>query len=204
MMALIGRLRRARCVRDLPLTEFWIAIGLVGLDVVARLLPHAPNFTPVAASALFAGAVLRSRALALAVPIAAMLISDLVLGCPDWRIMAVVYAALAAPAVLGRWGRPRGAIVLAPLAVSSSLLFFASTNFAVWAFSGIYALDLAGLIACYVGALPFLYNTLLGDMFWTALLFGGWWSAKLLFTPAAGSVLSSSRHARAEARRRRA
>ena len=197
MMALIGRLRRARCVRDLPLTEFWIAIGLVGLDVVARLLPHAPNFTPVAASALFAGAVLRSRVSALAVPIAAMLISDLVLGCPDWRIMAVVYAALAAPAVLGRWGRPRGAIVLAPLAVSSSLLFFASTNFAVWAFSGIYAPDLAGLIACYVAALPFLHNTLLGDLFWTALLFGGWWSARLLFTPAAGGVLSSSRHARA-------
>ena len=195
MMALIGRLRRARCVRDLPLTEFWIAIGLVGLDVVARLLPHAPNFTPVAASALFAGAVLRSRALALAVPIAAMLISDLVLGCPDWRIMMVVYAALAAPAVLGRWGRPRGAIVLAPLAVSSSLLFFASTNFAVWAFSGIYALDLAGLIACYVAALPFLYNTLLGDMFWTALLFGGWWSARVLLAHrnAAGGVYSLAR-----------
>jgi len=195
MMALIGRLRRARCVRDLPLTEFWIAIGLVGLDVVARLLPHAPNFTPVAASALFAGAVLRSRVSALAVPIAAMLISDLVLGCPDWRIMAVVYAALAAPAVLGRWGHPRGAIVFAPLAVSSSLLFFASTNFAVWAFSGIYALDLAGLIACYVGALPFLYNTLLGDMFWTALLFGGWWSARVLLAHrnAAGGVYSLAR-----------
>ena len=73
MMALIGRLRRSLCVRDLPLTEFWMAIGLVGLDVVARLLPHAPNFTPVAASALFAGAVLRSRVLALAVPIAASL-----------------------------------------------------------------------------------------------------------------------------------
>jgi len=195
MMALIGRLRRSLCVRDLPLTEFWMAIGLVGLDVVARLLPHAPNFTPVAASALFAGAVLRSRVLALAVPIAAMLISDLVLGCPDWRIMAVVYAALAAPAVLGRWGRPRGAIVFAPLAVSSSLLFFATTTFAVWAFSGIYALDLAGLIACYVGALPFLYNTLLGDMFWTALLFGGWWSARVLLAHwnAAGGVYSLAR-----------
>jgi len=195
MMALIGRLRRSLCVRDLPLTEFWMAIGLVGLDVVARLLPHAPNFTPVAASALFAGAVLRSRVSALAVPIAAMLISDLVLGCPDWRIMAVVYAALAAPAVLGRWGRPRGAIVFAPLAVSSSLLFFATTNFAVWAFSGIYALDLAGLFACYVAALPFLYNTFLGDMFWITLLFGGWWSARVLLAHrnAAGGVYSLAR-----------
>ena len=195
MMALIETLRRSLCVRDLPLTEFWMAIGLVGLDVVARLLPHAPNFTPVAASALFAGAVLRSRALALAVPIAAMLISDLVLGCPDWRIMMVVYAALAAPAVLGRWGRPRGAIVFAPLAVSSSLLFFATTNFAVWAFSGIYALDLAGLFACYVAALPFLYNTFLGDMFWITLLFGGWWSARVLLAHrnAAGGVYSLAR-----------
>jgi hypothetical protein len=179
MKGLIERLRRSLCVRDLPLTEFWMAIGLVGLDVVARLLPHAPNFTPVAASALFAGAVLRSRALALAVPLAAMPISDLVLGCPDWRIMAVVYAALALPALLGRWGGPRGAIVLAPLAVSSSLLFFATTNFTVWAFSGMYTPDLAGLIACYVAALPFLYNAFLGDMFWTMLLFGGWWSASL-------------------------
>src|SRR6266478_4401435 len=182
MMAPIANVRRALCAlrMDLSPAEFWLAMGLVGLDIVARLAPHAPNFTPVAASALFAGTVLRGRALALSVPLAAMLISDLVLGCPDWRITAVVYAALALPALLGRWGRARGAIALAPLAVSSSLLFFATTNFAVWAFSGMYAPDLAGLIACYVAALPFLYNTFLGDMFWTMLLFGGWWSARVL------------------------
>jgi hypothetical protein len=198
-MALMARLGRALCTRgmDLSLAELALAMSLVGLDVIARVAPHAPNFTPIAASALFAGAVLRSRALALAVPLAAMLASDLVVGGYDWRVMGVVYAALALPALLGRWGRARGAIVLAPLALSSSLFFFATTNFAVWAFSGMYAHDLAGLMHCYVAALPFLQNTIIGDMLWTTLLFGGWWSAKLLFTPAAGGMLSSIRHARA-------
>jgi len=163
--------------------ELSLAMGLVGLDIVARLVPHAPNVTPIAASAVFAGMVLRSRALALAVPLLAMLLSDLVVGAYDWRIMGVVYAALALPALLGRWGRARPMVVLAPLVLSSSLLFFATTNFAVWVFSGMYAHDLHGLVHCYVAAVPFLGNTVAGDMLWTTLLFGSWWSAKFLFAP---------------------
>src|SRR5262249_19628971 len=199
-MALIARIRRATSIHAMDLSpgELSLAMSLVGLAVVARLAPHAPNVTPIAASAVFAGMVLRSRALALAVPLLAMLLSDLIVGAYDWRVMGVVYAALALPALLGRWGRARRpAVVLAPLVLSSSLLFFASTNFAVWAFSGMYAHDLHGLVHCYVAALPFLYNTVAGDMFWTTLLFGTWWSAKFLFAPAPDGVLSSTRHARA-------
>ena len=177
--------------------ELSLAMSLVGLDVVARLAPHAPNVTPIAASAMFAGLVLRSRALALAVPISALLLSDLVVGSYDWRIMGVVYAALALPALAARWGRARPVVVLAPLVLSSSLLFFATTNFAVWAFSGMYAHDLHGLVHCYVAALPFLWNTVAGDMLWTTLLFGTWWSAKFLFAPARGGVLPLIGHARA-------
>src|SRR5262249_6476197 len=186
-MALIARIHRATRIHGMRLSpgEFSLAMGLVGLDIVARLAPHAPNVTPIAASALFAGMVLRSRALALAVPLAAMLLSDLVVGAYDWRIMSVVYAALALPALLGMWGRAwRPVVVLAPLVLSSSLLFFATTNFAVWAFSGMYAHDLHGLTHCYVAALPFLYNTVIGDMFWATLLLGSWWSAKFLLAPA--------------------
>ncbi|MBV8319528.1 MAG: hypothetical protein JO049_02500 [Hyphomicrobiales bacterium] len=198
-MALIARIRRATCIHGIELSpgELSLAISLVGLDIVARVAPHAPNVTPIAASAVFAGMVLRSRALALAVPIAALLLSDLVGGAYDWRIMGVVYAALALPALAARWGRARPVGVLAPLVLSSSLLFFAITNFAVWAFSGMYAHDLHGLIHCYVAALPFLGNTVAGDMLWTTLLFGCWWSAKLLFTPATSRVLPLIGHARA-------
>ena len=186
-MALMARIRRATCMHAMDLSpgELSLAMSLVGLDVVARVAPHAPNVTPIAASAVFAGMMLRSRALALAVPLLAMLVSDLVVGAYDWRIMGVVYAALALPALLARRGRARPMVVLAPLVLSSSLLFYATTNFAVWAFSGMYAHDVHGLVHCYVAALPFLQNTVIGDMFWATLLFGSWWSAKVLFAPKA-------------------
>jgi Family of unknown function (DUF6580) len=156
-----------------PATEFALAAGLVMLDVVARLMPHSANFAPLAASALFAGVILRSRMLALCVPIAAMLASDLLLGGYDWRLMSVVYAGLLVPVLLGGWGRRMPAMIV-PLALASSLMFFASSNFAVWAFGGMYPGSLSGLIQCYAAALPFLHTTLLGDLFWTAVLFGGW------------------------------
>jgi hypothetical protein len=198
-MALIARIRRARRIYEMELSpgELSLTMSLVGLDIVARVAPHAPNVTPIAASAVFAGMVLRSRALALAVPLSALLLSDLVVGSYDWRIMGVVYAALALPALLGRWGRARPVVVLAPLVLSSSLLFFATTNFAVWAFSGMYAHDLHGLVHCYVAALPFLWNTMAGDALWATLLFGAWWSAKFLLAPARGGVLPLIGHARA-------
>jgi Family of unknown function (DUF6580) len=175
-MAAISNLRRmiSGFTIELPL-----AAGLVGLDVVARLLPHAPNFTPIAASAVFAGIILRSRALALAVPLTAMAVSDLVLGGYDWRVMGVVYASIALPALLAMAARGfRTSIAIVPVVLSSSLIFFVTTNFAVWAWSGIYPLTLSGLAHCYLAALPFFQNTLCGDMFWSAVLFGGWWLAR--------------------------
>jgi hypothetical protein len=192
-MALLARLRCALASGLPSATELALALSLVALDVVARLAPHAPNFTPLAASALFAGAVLRSRPLALAVPLAAMLVSDLVLGWHNLVVMGVVYGALALPALWGRWSRTRSAVMLVPLALGSSLSFFMSTNFGVWASSGMYAHDLNGLVHCYVAALPFLRNTVLGDIFWTALLFGGWWSARVLFSPPLAAMSSQAR-----------
>ena len=160
-----------------PQTMDWLlAACLVGLIVAARLIPHAPNFTPVVAAGLFAGVVFRSRAMAVALPVAAMLLSDLVIGAEDWRIRVVIYAALILPALLGIWGqRFRIVVALLPLALTSSLLFFAVSNFAVWMFSGMYTHDVAGLVQCYVLALPFLQNTVMGDVAWTAVLFGSWW-----------------------------
>src|SRR6476620_9201713 len=117
-MALIARIRRATCIHAMDLSpgELSLAMSLVGLDIVARVAPHAPNVTPIAASAVFAGMVLRSRALALAVPISALSLSDLVVGSYDWRIMGVVYAALALPALAAR-GRARPARLVVGLAL---------------------------------------------------------------------------------------
>ena len=157
--------------QDLLLVAF-----LIGFDVAARLLVHLPNFSPVLASALFAGTALRFRSFAPIVPIAALLLSDAVIGFDDWRIMAVVYASLALPALVGICVRRfRVSIVLAPTVLACSLFFFATTNFAVWAFDTIYTADLDGLIKCYIAALPFLKNTLAGDLIWAVAFFGGAW-----------------------------
>ena len=156
-------------------TELALVACLIGVDVIARLLPHAPDFTPIAATALFAGAVLRIRALALLVPLAAMLAGDAVLGFYDWRVMSVVYVAFALPAIAGwlmrRWRAP---LAFVPAIVASSLIFFVATNFAVWAFGGLYPHNLEGLAECYIAALPFLRNRIAGDLFWATLLFGGY------------------------------
>ena len=169
--------RDARLGVPATITDLTLALGLVGLDVIARLVPHMPNFTPMAASALFAGAILRSSALAFVVPLAAMVLGDAVLGFYDWRVMVVVYAAIAMPAVFGVFVRRSTTPLLAlPLAVTSSVVFFVATNWAVWMFSGIYARDTGGLLKCYLAAIPFFQNTLLGDLVWTAILFGLLWA----------------------------
>lgn len=164
-----------------------LAGGLVVLDVAMRLLPHTPNFTPVAATALFAGARLRGYSASLAVPLVAMLVSDKIIGFYDWRVMCVVYLALLLPAPMGMLARRHDfPIVLLPLAAASSVIFFVASNFAVWEFGNIYNRDLAGLTECYIAGLPFLRNTLSGDIFWMSALLGllglTRFAAKVLFS----------------------
>ena len=128
-----------------------LVVFLIGFDVAARLLWHVPNVSPVAASALFAGMMLRRRSLALVVPLAALLIGDAIMGFYHWQVMAVVYAALTLPAVAGILTRHvRASRVVVPTVLACSLIFFVTTNFAVWAWSGLYSADMAGLIQCYV------------------------------------------------------
>lgn len=156
---------------DLALIAF-----LIALDVAARLLPHAWGFSPVAASGLFAARMLRVPLLAVIVPVAAMALTGWALGTDDWRVSLITYAAIAAPALLGMASRRfQGALPIVATMLAGSLAFFALSNFAVWAFSGMYPLTIAGLAECYVAALPFLDKTVLGDLIWTGVLFGGAW-----------------------------
>ena len=163
---------------------------LIGFDVAARLLMHTWNVSPIAASALFAGMMLRRRWLALLVPLAALALSDLFIAGDDWRVKAVVYAGLMLPALAGIVGRDfgTGARVIVPAALGCSLTFFAATNFAVWAFSGMYSLDTSGLVQCYTLALPFLKYTIAGDLFWCAAFFGGAWLVQRLTSRRMGLI----------------
>ena len=100
--------------------------------------------------------------------------------------MGVIYAALTLPAAFGIWAsRFRTPFVVLPVILASSVIFFVTTNFAVWAFSGMYATTAAGLVSCYIAAIPFFQNTLAGDIMWTCALFGGWFLARSLWSTAA-------------------
>jgi len=137
-----------------------------------RLVPHPPNFTPIGAMALFSGAFLGRRGLAFVAPLAALLLSDLVLGF--YAGMEIVYPSVALVVLIGWWvSNKRTAVRIGMAAVASSVSFFLITNFGMWLFSGFYPLTSAGLAACFVAAIPFFQNTITGDLFFSALLFGG-------------------------------
>ena len=137
-----------------------------------RLLPHPPNVSPVAAMALFGGAYFSDRRVAFLVPFLALMLSDLVLGLHD--TMIYVYAAFALTVVIGFWvGKNTRVTRIATAVVGSSLLFFMITNFGAWVTSGLYPMTAGGLMQAYVAGIPFLQNSMLGNLVFTALLFGG-------------------------------
>ena len=138
-----------------------------------RLVPHPPNFTPIGAMALFSGAYLGRRgAVALVAPLGALFLSDLVLGF--YRGMPTVYFSVALIVIIGWMALRRvSPIRVGGAAIASSVLFFVLTNFGMWLSSGFYPRTLAGLEACYIAAIPFFQNTVAGDLFYAAVLFGG-------------------------------
>ena len=144
-----------------------------------RLVPHPPNFSPIDAMALFSGAYLGRRSLAFVAPLGALLLSDALLGF--YRGMEFQYLSVALIVLLGSFALARRpALRVGAAALASSVLFFAITNFGTWLTSGMYPHSLAGLEACFVAAIPFFQNTLAGDLFYAALLFGGFALAELL------------------------
>ena len=154
-----------------------ILIAMIALAVGVRLLiffvpgalPY--NFTPVEAIALFGGAYFSDRRLAFIVPLGAMLLADLIIGLHP--MLPVIYACIAASVVLGFGLRDRVSVLrVAGFGVAGSLLFFVVVSFVEWLL-GDTEYCRAGIVPCYVAALPFLKNWLAGTLVWSALLFGG-------------------------------
>lgn len=162
-------------------------MGFVFIAALSRLLPHPPNVSPVAAIALFGGAGFVGKHWAFILPLLAMFISDIALeittGYGFHSLIPVVYAAFIITVGLGMLIRNR----ITPMTViasslAASILFFALTNFAVWAQGGLYPQTFEGLLACYVAAIPFFGNTLLGNLIYAGILFGAWAMMENKFT----------------------
>lgn len=150
-----------------------LAVALIVLGAAGRLLPHAPNFTPIGALALFAGAELRHyKVLRWVVPIAAMILSDLLLGFHS--LTAVVYASLALIVPLG-FGLEPGRMQVGRIGLSSlggAVVFFVLSNLGVWVEGVLYPRSLAGLESCFVAALPFFTPFAAATFVYTTGMFG--------------------------------
>lgn len=136
---------------------------------LSRLIPHAPNFTPIGAIALFGGAHFRNPVRAIAIVFAAMFLSDLVIGTDPTSFS--VYVALALTVVIGNYFRCGESVSKGVVScVAASLVFFIITNFAVWLVSDLYPRTGAGLVECFLLAVPFFWNTLTSDLLYFSLL----------------------------------
>ncbi len=139
-------------------------ISAILVAAVMRLVPHYPNFTPVAAIAIFGGAYINRKSLAFLLPIIAMFISDMIIGFHT--TMVAVYIGMIISVGIGMMMKNRvkiGNVILA--SVASSVIFFLITNFASW-YTGLmpYSKDFSGLMAAYVAGIPFFNTSLLGDL----------------------------------------
>jgi len=161
-------------------TRFLVITGLILLAIVTRIVPHIPNFTAMSAVALFGAANYNKKILAFLVPITAMLISDSIIGF--YQGIEWVYGTFILIIISGFYLRNKVTVprVIA-LSVISSLLIFTVTDFGYWLSGVLYPRTWVGFTECYAAALPFLRNELLGDLFYSGLLFGTFYIAQLRF-----------------------
>lgn len=143
-----------------------VLFSFILVAVLVRLLPHPPNVAPITATALFAGTFFGRKHLAVLVPLMAMVVTDVFLGFS--MITSVVYLSFLAITALGMVFKKMniGTVLL------SSLVFFVLTNLGVWILH--YPLTAEGLATCFTLAIPFFINSILGDLFFSAVLLFGY------------------------------
>ncbi|MCF7877603.1 MAG: hypothetical protein K9M14_04680 [Candidatus Omnitrophica bacterium] len=147
----------------------WLVILFVFIGISARLIPHVPNFAPIAAVALFSGVYFRKKHGWL-LPLGVYMVSDLIVGLHQtifftWGSILLIY-------FLGKiLQTKKTAANIVVFGLASSFIFFLITNFGVW-LMGWYPQNLAGLISCYINALPFFRMSLISNMVYMAVFFG--------------------------------
>lgn len=166
--------------------RFAVISAMILMAAVSRLIPHPSNFAPIGGMALFAAAYFDKKLWAYVVPIVSMWLSDLLLNnviygdyfshfvwfYPGSYWTYVAFAAIACMGlVLLKKIRVERILVAGVLA---SMLFFVLSNFGVWFSTDLYPKTREGLMLCYAAGLPFLKNTFLGDVVYTAILFGSY------------------------------
>ena len=152
-------------------TKIALWFALVAIGVCGRLWQPTYNVTPFAAIGLAAGSLFGISLTAVAVPIVALVISNVALPGYDSTVMALVVYVSFCPVLFGSLVKRQGWVAVIGGSLASSLIFFTTTNFATWALSDLYPHTLSGLVTCYVAALPFYRWMPIGDVVWSISLF---------------------------------
>lgn len=165
-----------------------IAGLLIIIAALSRVFLYPHNFSPIIGMAIFAGAVIKDRRLAFALPLLAMFLSDILFevfniapGFWGWGQL-VGYGILALITVIAFSMKKINVLTITGFSVASSLLFFLLSNSAFFVFDNhvyhLYTQSFSGYIACLVGGLPFLKTGLIADLVYSGVLFGTYYLVK--------------------------
>jgi hypothetical protein len=165
--------------------RFSVLAAMILLAAFSRIIPRIPNFSPLGAIGLFGAAHFQKKWLALVVPIAATWLSDLFINnviyaqyFPKftwfysdfyWQYGSYLLIVFAALLIFEKINLK----TMLAATITSTVIFFIVSNFAVWLGSNFYCQTFDGLITCYVAGIPFLKGTFLGDVVYCGVLFGG-------------------------------
>lgn len=154
----------------------WMSfIVLVFIGVLSRLIPHPWNFTAITAMALYSGVAFKKNKIFMLVPIVTLFLSDLYLGFHNtlfftylgFGIVAIMSSSIFSQSEF--FSNGKNMVLMGGVSLIGSLLFFLVSNFGVWFASGIYEKNAAGLVQCFIAAIPFLRIQILGDLFYTGV-----------------------------------
>lgn len=169
--------------------NIFIVFILMAVGVLARLIPHVPNFTPTESIAIFGAAYLGYRYLALLLPLVLIYVSDFFINNTIARsffpeteglvffneYMLYTASAIILIVMLSKWSLKNVNTKNVIFTVfASTILYYLVTNFSSWAITNsIYPSNMSGLIMAYVAGLPFLKVSILGNLLFSGFMFGG-------------------------------
>jgi len=167
--------------------QFSFLIAFIPLGAFSRIIPHMPNFSPLGAIGLFESAHLDKKWQAFLIPIAATWLSDLFINnviyaqyYPKftgfyqgfyWQYGSYLLISLAGLAIFNKINTPK--VLTGTLA--STAIFYIVSNLGCWIGSAFYPQNLGGLMSCYTAGIAFFKGTLLGDLFFSGVLFSGYY-----------------------------
>jgi len=170
-----------RSNKNIPL----VLLLLIVTAALYRIIPNRPfGFAPQWAMSLFAGAVIRDKKWAFALPVFSMFLSDLVYQVLYLRGLTPIsgfyagqitnYLLFAGMVVIGFFVKRISVLNIAGWSVVECSVFFLLSNFFVWFGHSGYQRPMTfdGLMACYADGLPFFVNSIFATLLFSGLLFG--------------------------------